>query len=347
VAFGYRAYRVTPAAEVSDKDTDARAASSLSGGTAASSGEVVLEAKGYVTPVHDIQLSPQVGGEIVELDKDFKEGAVYKQGAKLAQIDPVLYEAQVRSAEAALQVAKTNLQQVETGSTVADLEVAKSQLKNMAAKLEFSRIDERYNLAARTSVAQLDTEKSTAQVKVDQTAYDVQKNTVTKLEVSLQEQRAVAKAQVLSAQANLDQARKQLQNCTITAPTTGVILTKKAELHGYVNPLAFGASGYLCEMADLSDIEIEVMVQERDVANIFKDQKASIMPDAYQRDETFLKKHPSGYDGVVSRLMPTADRSKGAIPVRVQVLNIPADEVGFYLKPDMGANVSFKKKPDK
>ena len=41
--------------------------------------------------------------------------------------------------------------------------------------------------------------------------------------------------------------------------------------------------------------------------------------------------------------MPIADRAKGAIPVRVK-LEIPAEEEGVYLKPEMGAIVSFYKK---
>jgi hypothetical protein len=43
----------------------------------------------------------------------------------------------------------------------------------------------------------------------------------------------------------------------------------------------------------------------------------------------------------VSRIMPTADRSKGAIPVRVKVLNIPRSDEGKYLYPDGGAIVTF------
>ena len=46
------------------------------------------------------------------------------------------------------------------------------------------------------------------------------------------------------------------------------------------------------------------------------------------------------YAGVVSHLMPIADRSKGAIPVRVK-LTVPREEEGVYLKPEMGAIVSF------
>jgi HlyD family secretion protein len=317
----------------------------------ADSGEVVLESKGYLIPMHQIQISPQVGGEIIWLDSGFKEGAVYKKGTVLAEVDPVIYQAQVRSAEAAVQVAKTNLKQVETGSTLKEIDAAKATLKSLIAKLEVARVDERYNRAAAAGVSRIDVERSIAQVAVDEAAVAAQKETVAKLVVSLEEQRLVAHNQVQSAEAARDQAHKQLKNCTITAPTTGIILSKKAELGGYVNPLAFGAAGYLCEMADLSKIEVDLSIQERDFAKVIPPKEGeyqicTVMPEAFQRDDRFLKLHPHGYDGYVSRVMPVADRAKGAITVRVRV-RVSQDEAGVYLKPDMGVIVAFKSKTTK
>jgi multidrug resistance efflux pump len=372
-AFGWRAYRLAPAGsnqtvEQSDGETgdavkanggpsSTAAASGTAASTAmstatssaasptatAATGDVVLDSKGYLIAAHQIQLSPQVGGEIIWLDPNFKEGAVYKKGDRLAEIDPVLFAAQLDSANAALRVAQTNLTQVETGSTLQDIEAAKDLLENLAAKLELSKIDERYFKAAGFAITQHDKDKAAAQVKVDQSAYEGQKATLLKLQTSLEEQRAVAKAQVLSAQAGVQQAEKQLKNCTIVAPTSGIILSKKAELGGYVNPLAFGAAGYLCEMADLHDLEVELDIQERDISRVTPGQHCRIMPEAGQHDDAFLKTHPNGYDGVVSRRMPVANRAKGAVTVRVRV-EIPEHEPsGEYLLPDMGVLVSFLK----
>jgi multidrug efflux pump subunit AcrA (membrane-fusion protein) len=370
LAFGYRTYRLPSAenttpeterlkellasaggkdASAEDLDKIRKILASRGGKVSAdvaASGEVVLESKGYVIPIHSIQLSPQVGGEIIWLDPNFQEGAVYKKGDRLAEIDPVIFQAQVRNAEAALHVAEVNRQQVESGSTLKDIAAAKAQLQSLEAKLEVSRIDERTKLLSGIGSSRDEREKATAQVKADEAAVASQKATVARWEISLEEQRLVTRNQVESAQANLDQARKQLKNCTITAPTTGIVLTKKAELGGYVNPLAFGAAGYLCEMADLSKVEIELSVQERDFAKVQPPrggdyQICTIVPEAFQRDERFRKLHPNGYEGYVSRVMPVADRAKGAITVRVRV-RVPDDEAGFYLKPDMGVIVSFK-----
>jgi HlyD family secretion protein len=304
---------------------------------------VVLDAKGYVIAAHQIQLSPQVGGEIIWLDPKFKEGAFYQKGQRLAEIDPVIYQAQQKSAAALLQAAQIALQQAESGSPLREIAAAKAQLSNLAAKLELARIDERNKRQAGVGTSRDDMEKAVAQVAVDTAAQAMQKQNVEKLETALDEQRLTTKAQLLKAQADLEQAEKNLKNCTIVTPTTGIILTKKAELGGYVNPLAFGAAGYLCEMADLKDLEIELDIQERDISRVKPGQFCRIMPEACQGDDDFSKTHPKGYAGVVSRRMPMANRAKGAITVRVKV-DIPDSEVGGrFLSPDMGALVSFLK----
>jgi HlyD family secretion protein len=346
-AFGWRAYLIAPvdATGPSSQAPGADSVKQTSANAAAgqTTGDVVLDAKGYVIAAHQIQLSPQVGGEIIWLDPRFKEGAIYKKGDRLAEVDPVIYQAQVKSAEANLRVAQTNLTQVESGSTLKEIAASRAQLKNLVARLELSRIDERNKRLAGNATSRDDMEKALVQITVDQAAEEAQQQTLTKLEVSLEEQRQVAKAQVAASQAALEQAQKQLRNCTILAPTTGVILTKKAELGGYVNPLAFGAAGYLCEMADLRDLEVELDIQERDIARVKPGQRCRIMPEAGQNDDEFRKTHPDGYAGVVSRRMPVANRSKGAITVRVKI-DIPDHEPGGeYLRPDMGALVSFLK----
>jgi multidrug resistance efflux pump len=355
ILFAWRAYRLSPsdvaaasdsssAASTDSKPVDAAPAATASETTA---GDVVLDAKGYVIAAHQIQLSPQVGGEIIWLDPNFKEGAVYRKGDRLAEVDPVIYKAQLKDAEAKLRVAQVNLQQVETGSTLKEITAAKAQLRNMAARLEFSRIDERNKRAARDATSRDDMDKAVVQSQMDQAAHAAQKETLDKLETSLQEQRSVCRAQLISAQAAVEQAAKQLRNCTIVAPTTGIILSKKAELGGYVNPFAFGAAGYLCEMADLRDLEVELDIQERDISRVHQGQHCRIMPEAGQNDNDFLKSHPQGYGGIVSRRLPMANRSKGAITVRVKV-EIPEHErSGEYLLPDMGVLVSFLKQGSK
>src|SRR5581483_118349 len=83
-------------------------------------------------------------------------------------------------------------------------------------------------------------------------------------------------------------------------------------------------------------------IQERDISAVVVGQACYVMPEAFEKNKEFLARHPKGYEATVSRLMPIADRAKGAIPVRVKV-PVPRDEEGVYLKPDMGVIVSFRK----
>jgi multidrug resistance efflux pump len=146
-----------------------------------------------------------------------------------------------------------------------------------------------------------------------------------------EERKLAAEAGMREAEADLAKAKWRLDNCTIRAPISGTILRKNAEEGNIVNAIAFNGSYSLCEMADLSDLEVELFIQERDVSKVFPGQNCKIRAEAFP-DRV--------YSGVVSRLMPIADRAKGAVPVRVKI-DIPREEEGVYLKPEMGTVVSF------
>src|SRR5581483_4288580 len=153
-------------------------APAAAGGPAVAPGEVVLDAKGYVIAAHQIQLSPQVGGEIIWLDPAFKEGAVYNKGDVLAKVDPVIYTARVKSAKAVLAVAEVNLKEVETGSALQEIRAARAQMNNMSAKLELSKIDERNKRQAGVATSRDDMEKAVTQSKLDAAAVEMHRETV-------------------------------------------------------------------------------------------------------------------------------------------------------------------------
>jgi len=149
-----------------------------------------------------------------------------------------------------------------------------------------------------------------------------------------------AEAQVAGIEADLTKAMWRLENCRVRAPVTGIILTKKAEEGNMVNPAAFNVSANLCEMADLTQLEVDLSIQERDFARLGPRMECYILPEAYRNSKPFLAKYPKGYTGYISRVMPQADRGKGAIPVRVKI-DVPANEQGTFLKPDMKVEVTF------
>jgi HlyD family secretion protein len=354
IAFGYRAYRVgslptadAPRAEA--KKDDAPAAPATTGVAAA--GEVVLQAKGYVVPISQVQVSPKVGGQIVWMDERFKEGEKFKKDDVLARLERVDYESDHNQALFAVESATARWEELKRTMPEevkqAEAELEESRATATQQKLE---VDRNRRLTLTSAIAQREMEQT-------RYAYDATMARIRKLEATLRmikegrfEKRVqAAEAEMRQAKAFLAKAKWRLDNTEIKATVSGSILTKKAELGNIVNPSAFssGISASLCEMADLKELEIDLSIQERDVRHVQPRQVCWVMPDAYKDDEQFLSKHPKGYRGEVSRLMPYADRAKGAVPVRVYIVKgeISEEEAGRYLRPDLSATVSFLRAP--
>ena len=221
----------------------------------------------------------------------------------------------------------------------AEVRQAKAELDDSAAQRDqlYQEWKRNYSLKAINVVALKDYEQA-------ESSYKSMEQRVVRLQLALDllkkgprdERIAAAKAEHEQAEAELAKAKWKLDNCTVRSPVSGTILTKKAEKGNMINPAAFsnGLSASLCEMADLSDMEVDLAIAERDVAKVFKGQKCVVKAEAFPE---------RAYQGVVSRLMPTADRSKGAVPVRVKI-DIPREEEGQYLRPEMGAVVTFYNK---
>jgi multidrug resistance efflux pump len=341
-AFGFRAYRGGPKKDGPDKGRPTTAV--------ASAGEVVLQAKGYVVPLHPVQVSPKVGGMLLKVHKDLEEGRFFKKGQWLAKIEDVDYKAECDMAEHSLAAAEQRLAELKAGNRPEEIEQAKAELDEANENVDLAKRDlirgEELRRARTGAIALNEYDKLRSTLRA---ARERQKRAkqIYKLAVDGPriERKLAAESEVKQLTAALAKAKWRLENCIIRAPISGTILTKKAEEGNIVNPSAFssGISASLCDMADLSDIEIDLSIQERDIASVWERQECQVMPEAYQNNKEFLSAHPHGYRGQVSRLMPTADRAKGAIPVRVRILpgQITEKEAGKYLRPDMGALVSF------
>jgi len=377
--FGYRAYRMAPneAAGLSTGEAESPKAGASSGGGSgtvtaaqAGSGAIALEQKGYVVPAHQIQVSPKISGILVwltgdttpglalgstayralNMHKQFEEGQRFNKDDLLAVLEDVDYRADRDHAIAYFASARERdkelNQRLPLEITQAQAKLDESRALETQRMYELSRAEESYRKNA-LSRDEYDRAKFTyqAQVKTSETlAVDLKtRKDTTKARLD------ASAADARQAEADLTKAQWRLDNCMIRAPVTGTILSKKAEKGNLVIPSAFssqgGLSASLCDMADLADLEMEVAVQERDIATVRKGQPCIIMPEASQRDPEFKKLHPNGYKGYVSRLMPIADRAKGAITVRVKLNDgeVPREEEGVFLKPEMGVIVSFQK----
>jgi HlyD family secretion protein len=311
--------------------TEIQSAAAASAAPTASSGSVALDSKGYITPVRQILVSPKINGMIVK--SYILEGKHVKKGEVLAKLEDDDYQADFHRALATLELARHRLAEIETsepkeiGAAEADLSEARAQLVQLKSDYERSKdLFENKQVLTKQDFELAESKYLAHQQRVRRLDY-----AVSLIKSSRAKRIAAAQAEVGQAEAERAKAKWRLDNCIICAPITGTILKKNAEEGNVVNPIAFAGSTSLCELADLSDLEVEVTIQERDISKVYAGQKCRVRAEAYP-DRV--------YQGVVSRLMPIADRAKGAIPVRVKV-TVPREEEGVYLKPEMGAIVSF------
>jgi multidrug resistance efflux pump len=301
----------------------------------ASSGDIAHESKGYIIPAHQILISPKVPGMITALN--IVEGQRVNKYDVLAQLETIDYKADCDRAQASAASAQQHLLELQHGSRKEEIAEAQAELQEAEAQrnqlqAEWQRISQLRKSGVSTQgeydVAEANYKANDRRVERLKKAYEL-------LVLGPRQERIDAAAADLElANAEAAKAKWRLENCTIRAPISGTILTKKAEEGNVVNPIVMNGSYSLCEMADLSDLEVELKIQERDIAKVFKGQTCKVRAEAYP-DRI--------YEGVVSRLMPIADRSQGAVPVRVKI-KVPAEEEGVYLKPEMGAIVSFLKR---
>ena len=301
---------------------------------AASSGDLALEGKGYIIPAHQILVSPKVSGMVIKLR--ITESQRVAKGDVLAELEDTEYRADRDRAAAALQSAQHYLDELEHGYRPEEVEQARAELHESEAQRVQLEADYKRNeeMLSKKVVSRETYDSALSRYKaMDQRVQRLKLALRLIVEGPRAERVAAGRSQVAQAKAELDKAKWRFDNCIIRAPISGTILKKNAEEGSLVNPIALQGFYSLCEMADLSDLEVDMTIQERDISKIHEGQKCTIRAEAFPDRE---------YKGVVSRLMPTADRAKGAIPVRVKV-TVPSQEEGVYLKPEMGALVSFLK----
>ena len=138
---------------------------------------------------------------------------------------------------------------------------------------------------------------------------------------------AVARATELQTQAELKQAKVNLEYTTLRAPGDGVVLAKLKEVGEIAVPGGFAGSGDLIRLANLTDMRAEVDVNESDLNRVRMGQPAYVTPDAYQ---------DLRYDAQVVKMYPQVDRQKGTLKIEVHVRNPDA-----RLLPDMSVRVTF------
>jgi RND family efflux transporter MFP subunit len=206
---------------------------------------------------------------------------------------------------------------VRTGEVIARLESADYEAAVNATHANEAQIEAQIVQSRRDF-------KRTQSLRTQQLVSDADlENAQTRLDILLA-QAAAARAQTKLSEANLENTR-------VRAPFSGTILRKDAEVGEIVAPSSAGGGltrTAIVTMADLQTLEVEVDVNEAYIAQIRNAQPARITLDAYP---------DTSFSGRVRQVVPTADRQKATVLVKVSILDRDP-----RILPEMGAKVVFE-----
>jgi len=203
-----------------------------------------VSATGKIYPEYQVELRPEVSGEIVSLPVE--EGDIVQKGQLLVRIKPEQYTAQRNQAKA-------------------QLDAARSQLKVREAAL--SRVESDYKRIKGLA------EKGLASDQELEMAKSEYLQNVGMLESQ--------KASVQQALENLNNSEEQLSKTAIYSPINGRVTTRLVEMNERVLGSSFSMGTHLMTVADLSNMEARVDVDENDVVLVSVGDTADVEVDAF------------------------------------------------------------------
>jgi len=204
----------------------------------------VIPANGKIKPVVEVKISPDVSGEIIELN--FKEGDPIKKGDLIIKIKQDVYISMRDRAEASLNSIKAQLTQMMAQYNQIEL----NYLRNKT-------------LFEQKAISESDYESALSQYEV------------------VKEQMKAAEFNVKSASASLKEAQENLIKTTIYAPMDGIISKMSVERGERVVGTSQFAGTEMLRIANFKDMEVLVDVNENDIIRIKPNDTTTIEVDAY------------------------------------------------------------------
>ena len=306
-----------------------------------------VTATGNLNAVVDVLVSSQVSGNIKALYADWNSKV--KKGQLVALIDPEIFQAEVdqanatyRSAHSAAVTAQAQIEKVKSDLSSANATeksaeaIAAKDLANATnAKAQWERAqtlrDEQVTAQQDYDTAKANYDASKAQVTADQAQIDAAKQNIHSAQASVQvaeSQLATAQAQERQTQAALRQAQINLDHTRIMAPVDGTVVARRMDIGQTVaatlNPPT------IFEIAqDLTKMQVDTNVDESDVGNVAKGQKATFIVDSYPG---------TTFQGVVADIRKAPIITQNVVTYDVV---ITVDNGDLKLFPGMTANVTI------
>jgi HlyD family secretion protein len=205
----------------------------------------LVSASGEVRPKRFVNVSSDVSGRIVRLQ--VKEGDRVKAGQTLARIDSTRFEADTKQAQAGLEATRAELARAQ-----ADLEVS---------RLAFDRTQ---RMRAEQLVSEQEFDQAEAEFKMKTAGVEA------------------LRRRIAQQDAVLESSRDLLVKSTVASPMDGVVTSlQKEEGETVIGAQSFQPT-VIMTVADLSVMEVEILVDETDIRSVALGQPAEVRVDALQ-----------------------------------------------------------------
>lgn len=280
-----------------------------------------VTASGKIYPETEVKISPDISGQVTELD--VHEGDTVKKGQLLARIYADIYALQKDAA-----ASKVN----QSEATVANSEDAIQALK---ASLDLAKqtYDRNKTLFDQKVISMAELEQYETSYKTAQANYNAAKQNIISL-----------KAGVQSAQTDLTSAAKNLSRTTLTAPMDGVITSLKVKQGERVAGNSFALGTEMMTVSDMSVIETRVDVGENDIVKVNIGDSADVEVDAYNNRK---------FKGIVTKISSSTNATAATATtndvtnyeVRIRLIRDSYKDLiskTFPFRPGMNASADIK-----
>ncbi|MGZ3838912.1 MAG: efflux RND transporter periplasmic adaptor subunit [Flavisolibacter sp.] len=282
---------------------------------------------GKVYPEVEVKISPDISGEITELN--VQEGDSVRKGQVLARIYADIYSSQ--RDEAAARVAQSQ-------ATVANSQAALLSLK---AQLDLDRVSYQRNkdLFDQKVISKAELEQYETKYHSSQAQYNAALQNIRSLQAGTQ-----------STRTSLDAANKNLGRTTLTSPMNGIISSLSVKKGERVAGNSFNVGTEMMRVADMSAMEVRVDVGENDIVKVSIGDSADVEVEAYNKRKfkgTVTQIASSTKTGTA--LTTTNDVTNYEVRIRLnpasyQDLIDPMHPKKFPFRPGMNASADIKTK---
>jgi HlyD family secretion protein len=288
----------------------------------------VVNATGKIYPEIEVKVSPDISGEITELN--VMEGDTVKKGQVLARIYADIYN--IQRNQAASGVAQS---QAQVGNSAAAIEALRAQMEQAEKTYKMQKL-----LFDEKVISQNEFNTADAALKAAKANFNAASQGIRGGQASVQ-----------SAQANLEKANKDLGRTVITAPMDGVISLMNVKQGEKVAGNSFNVGTEMMRIADMQKIEVRVDVGENDIPKVKLGDSANIEVDAYtnRKFKGIVTQIASSNNGA-STQSALSSASTDVTQYKVYIRLLPEsymDLIGkgsFPFRPGMSANADIQTK---